>query len=187
MMRFQGLLCVVLLLTVSIFAPAAAAAGDWYLHDDPELLWYWHKNPRFEIAVPYGPASWSPRYVFGEQFLEFVLAEDTTPIITVGVVSSEQADVESLREALVGRWSYQLANITVDADQTLESSLGLEFYFHLVSGDAPDGKRVMLRSVFYEREDSIVYLTLVTYSDEYAVDSFVRKAWLEAVNSFRWQ
>lgn len=187
MVRFQGRLCFTLLFVVSLGAGVAAASGEWYFHDDPELVWYWHKDPYFEIALPLAPASFGSRNVFGEEFLRFYLAEGTTPFLTVGVVPATHTDVETLRDTLVGRWSILLSNVMVEADQTLESSRGLDFYFYLVTGDAPDGKRAMLRNVFYERDDYIVYLTLVTHSEDYAVGSFVRKAWLEAVNSFRWR
>ncbi len=187
MVRFQRLAFIMLLFVVSFGASAAAASGEWYFHDDPELVWYWHKDPYFEIALPLAPASFGSRSVFGEEYLRFYLAEGTAPILTVGVVPAEHIDVKALRDALVGRWAYLLTNITVEADQTLESSRGLDFYFYLVTGDAPNGKRAMLRNVFYEKDDYIVYLTLVTHADDYTVGSFVRKAWLEAVNSFRWR
>ena len=185
MVRFQGLFFVVLLVVFSIGAPAAAA-GEWYVHDDPDLYWYWHKDPYFEIALPAEPVSWGERTIFGEELLQFFLPENT-PVLTVGIVPAAHTNIELLRDALVARWSYQLSNTAVDTDQRLESSRGLEFYFHLVTGDTPDGKRAMLRNVFYERDDYIVYLTLVAHAEDYTVDSFVRKAWLEAVNSFNWR
>lgn len=178
-------LCVIVM---TAFAVPVAAEDDWnpwFYHDDPNFLWYINQAPGFRITVPANPYRLYTRDLFGEKAVTFYFGPNG-PIFTMGIVPKAQTDIPKLRDALVNRWTYNLANLRIDADQQMISNKNVPFHFHVRTGDAPNGERAMVRAVFFENDSHIVYLTLVIPQAEYVPGNFARTAWLEAVNSFVW-
>ncbi len=77
-----------------------------------------------------------------------------------------------------------LMTITVLNNGEITTSNGLITHFYAYEATGADGKRVMLRTVLFQRRHHVVYLTLFLEADEYQGD--MREYWIRAVNGFEW-
>lgn len=157
------------------------AAGTFYLHDHPSYWWYVVENPAFSAIVPSEADNYIERSIFG---MESLLMTFDDGAITMEVNSQPGTDVESVRNSLDVRYKPLVKNITVLSNQEITTSNNLRTHFYAYEATGANGKQVMLRAVFFQKGNHVVYLTLFLEADEFKDD--MREYWIRAVNGFEW-
>lgn len=163
------------------FSMQVADAGTFYKHDHPSYWWYVIDEPAFSAVVPSGAQGYFQRTVFGMEVLEMTFANGT---ITMEVIHQPGSDVEEVRAGLEARYRPLVKDVTILSNAPITTSNDLSAHFYAYEALGANGKKVMLRAVFFQKENSIVYLTLFLNSDQYQGD--LREYWIKAVNGFEW-
>lgn len=159
----------------------AVQAGTFYLHDHPSYWWYVVQQPAFSAVIPSTAENYNQRSIFGMEILEMTFANGT---IVMDVIYQPGKDVEAVRASLEARFKPLVKNVALLADREITTSNNLKAYFYAYEATDSHGKKVMLRSVFFQRGEHLVYLTMFSDSDQYQGD--VREYWLRAVNGLEW-
>ncbi len=178
MRRFYGFGIIILCLFLGV---QAVQAGNFYLHEHPDYWWYVVEEPAFSAIIPSGADNYIERSVFGMKSLMMTFNDGT---ITMEVNSQPGTDVESVRNSLDIRYKPLVKNITVLNNGEITTSNDLNTHFYAYEATGADGKKVMLRTVLFQRRHHVVYLTLFLEADQYQGD--MREYWIRAVNGFEW-
>lgn len=171
-----GALILVFFLSVQV-----VQAGTFYLHDHPSYWWYVVENPAFSVIVPSKGQNYIERSIFGMDTLLITFKDGA---ITMEINVQPGTDVEAVRSSLEARYKPLVKNVTILANQEITTSNNLSCHFYAYEATAANGKKVMLRSVFFQRSGYVVYLTYFLEADEFKDD--VREYWIRAVNGFEW-
>lgn len=156
-------------------------AGTFYLHDHASYWWYVVEKPTFSIIVPSKADNYIQRSFFGMESLLMTFSKGT---ITLELNFQPGKDVESVRNSLDVRYKPVVKNITVLSNAEITTSNNLKAHFYAYEATGANGKKVMLRSVFFQKGEHVVYLTMFLNADQYQGD--VKEYWLRAVNGFEW-
>ena len=160
---------------------AGVFAGEFYLHENSDYWWYHVDKPGFYAVVPIAADIYVTKTVFGYEFLE-ISWDDGTVIMEVGVVPNSSRD--DVINFVAKRWSPFLNNERVFANREITTSNGLQTYFYAVEGSGPNGTKSMLRSVYFSRDNDVVYLAMYLPNNKY--QGKVEHYWIRAVNDFEW-
>lgn len=158
-----------------------SAAGTFYLHDHPDYWWYVVEKPAFSAIIPSGADNYIERSIFG---MESLLMTFNDGSVTMEVNYQPGTDVESVRNSLDARYKPLVKNITVLSNQEITTSNNLRTHFYAYQATGANGKDVMLRAVFFQRGNHVVYLTFFLEANEFQGD--MREYWIRAVNGFEW-
>lgn len=165
-------------------------AGTFYKHDHPDYWWYVVEKPAFSVVIPSAPENpkteadkkvYISRSVFGMGILEIVFADG---LATMEVIHQPGKDIETVKASLDARYKPLLKNITITDNKEITTSNNVQAHFYAFKAIGAHNKEVMFRSVFFQRGENIVYLTILLDSDQYKGD--VPQYWLRAVNEFEW-
>ncbi len=187
-MRRSFAVGVVILLT--LLNVPVVQAGTYYEHDHPSYWWYVEKEPAFSAVIPSGVdpktnKSGGERYtqksIFGMEILEISFKDDT---IIMEVIHQPGKDIGVVKESLKARYKPLVKDVSIIADRQITTSNSIIAHFYAYEAMGAHGKKVMLRSVFFQKGNSVVYLTMFLDADEYHGD--IREYWLRAVNGFEW-
>jgi len=169
-------------LIFALFLPVQAAwAGTFYLHDHPSYWWYVVDDPAFSVIVPSKGQNYIERSIFGMQNLLITFQDGA---ITMEVNWQPGSNVEAVRSSLEARYKPLLKDVTILANQEITTSNNLKCHFYAYEATGANGRRVMFRSVFFQRGGYIVYLTYFLEADKFRDD--LREYWIRAVNGFEW-
>ncbi len=163
------------------FAVQVAQAGTFYLHDHPSYWWYVVDDPAFSVIVPSTGQNYIERSIFGMDSLLITFRDGA---ITMEVNSQPGTDVEAVRSSLEARYKPLVKNVTIISNQEITTSNNLKCLFYAYEATGANGKKVMLRSVFFQRGGHVVYLTYFLEADQFKDD--LREYWIRAVNGFEW-
>lgn len=187
MRKSHIILALVLLLA---FGSQSVQAGTFYKHDHPDYWWYVVEDPAFSVVIPSTPSDPKPgeegkayvrRSVFGMDILEIVFAEGS---VTMEVIHQRGTDVEAVRSSLDGRYKPLLKNVSVTDNKEITTSNNVKAHFYAFKAHDAYDREVMFRSVFFQRGEQIVYLTIMLNAEQYQGD--IPQYWLRAVNEFEW-
>ena len=169
--------------TVLILLMAAPTvwAGTFYLHDHPSYWWYTVSEPAFSAVIPSSGENYIQRSIFGMEVLEILFENGA---ISMEVVYQPGTNIEVVRQSVEDRFKPLVKNASIIANREITTSNNLKSYFYAYEGTGLNGKKVMLRSVFFQRDKHIVYLIMCLDSAKYQGD--IREYWLRAVNGFEW-
>lgn len=159
----------------------AVHAGTFYLHEHPSYWWYVVENPAFSAVIPSGADNYIQRSIFG---MENLLMTFNKGSITMELDYQPGTDVESVRNSLDVRYKPLVKNITVLNNGEITTSNNLKAHFYAYEATGANGKKVMLRSVFFQKGRHVVYFALFLEADQYQGD--MREYWIRAVNGFEW-
>lgn len=157
------------------------AASGFYLHDDNQYWWYHSDNPHFYAVVPSNADQYNTKTIFGYNFLEVSWNNDST-IIEIGTIPN--SDTDQVVDFVAKRWSSLLETRVVFANHEITTSNDLQTFFYGVEGTGPNGVKSMLRSVYFNNGDDVIYLAMFIENDKYQGE--MRNHWLRAVNEFEW-
>ena len=163
-------------------ASSGVAAGEFYLHEHKEYWWYYVDNPGFYAVVPNNADVYHAKTVFGYEFLEMSW-NDGSIVMEIGVIPN--SNVNNVVSLVAKRWSPFLKDELVFANREITTSNGLKTHFYAVEGVGPDGVKSMLRSVYFNRNGSIVFLAMYIPSAKY--EGTMQTNWIKAVNEFEWE
>lgn len=164
-----------------LVAAPAAEAGTFYLHDHCSYWWYMVSEPAFSAVIPATGDTYIQRSIFGMEVLEILFENGS---ISMEVIHQPGKDIEVVRKSVEERFKPLVKNASIIADREITTSNNLRSHFYAYEGTGLNGKKVMLRSVFFQRDQHIVYLTMCLNADKYQGD--IREYWLRAVNGFEW-
>ncbi len=156
-------------------------ASSFYLHDHANYWWYIQQAPGFSIVVPNTAERYVQKQYFGRSVLEMTW-NDGAVIMEIGSIQGHE--VSEVQQFVAGRFTPFVGNINVLSNRQITTSNDLFAHFYAFDGIGSDGKRSMLRSVYFNREDVVVYLALYLPSASYRGD--LQSHWLRAVNEFEW-
>lgn len=160
---------------------ATALAGEFYLHDNDRYWWYYNDDPQFYAVVPNDGERYVTKTVFGYDFLE-ISWEEGTVILEVGSMVGN--DTDTVINFVAKRWGALLEDELVFSNREITTSNGLNTYFYALEGVGPDGSKSMLRSVYFHKDDIVVYLAMYLPSNKY--QGSMQNHWLRVVNDFEW-
>mgnify|MGYP000058633674 CR=1 FL=1 len=169
------------LLCLLIGTQAKVFAGEFYLHDNKQYWWYHVADPYFYVAVPNNAELYINKTMFGYEFLE-ISWDKGTIVMEIGVIPNAKTD--DVINFVAKRWTPFLKNTSVFANREITTSNNLKTYFYGIEGTGPDGKKSMLRSVYFNNGQAVVYLAMFLPSSKYQGD--MQNHWLKAVNEFEW-
>ncbi|NLL47116.1 MAG: hypothetical protein GX249_00895 [Firmicutes bacterium] len=178
MRRFICLGVIILCLFLGV---QTVQAGNFYLHEHPDYWWYVVEDPAFSAIIPSGADNYIERSIFGMESLLMTFKNGT---ITMEVNVQPGTDVESVRNSLDVRYKPLVKNITVLNNGEITTSNNLQTHFYAYEATGANGKKVMFRTVIFQRRHHVVYLTLFLESAQYVDD--MREYWIRAVNGFQW-
>jgi hypothetical protein len=161
-------------------AVQVAEAGAFYLHDHQSYWWYVVDTPAFSAIVPSTGQSYVERSIFGMNSLLISLKDG----VVMEVHSQPGTDVEAVRSSLEARYKPLVKDVSVLSNQEITTSNNLKCLFYAYEATGADGKRVMLRSVFFQRGGYVVYMTYFLEAAKFQGDT--REYWIRAVNGFEW-
>ena len=170
-----------IIISCLFFGVQAVHAGNFYLHEHPSYWWYVVEDPAFSVIIPSGADNYIERSIFGMDTLLMTFKNGT---ITMEVNCQPGTDVESVRNSLDVRYKPLVKNITVLNNGEITTSNGLKTHFYAYEATGANGKKVMLRTVLFQRKHHVVYLNLFLEADQYEGD--MREYWIRAVNGFQW-
>ncbi len=171
---------VVIMLFLFIGAQVAQA-GTFYLHEHPSYWWYVVEKPAFSAIIPSGADNYIQRSIFGMESLLMTFKQGS---ITMELNYQPGTDIESVRNSLDVRYKPLVKNITVINNGEITTSNNLKTHFYAYEATGANGKKVMLRAVFFQKGRHVVYLTFFLEADQYRDD--IREYWIRAVNGFEW-
>lgn len=174
-------LSIVILFLILFLSVQVVQAGTFYLHDHSSYWWYVVEKPAFSAVVPAKAQYYLQRSVFGMEILEMTFANGS---ITMEVNYQPGKDIESVRNSLEARYKPVVKNLTILNNGEITTSNNLKAHFYAYEATGANGKKVMLRSVFFQKGEHVVYLTMFLNADQYQGD--IREYWLRAVNGFEW-
>lgn len=160
---------------------AVAQAGTFYLHDHSSYWWYVVEKPAFSVVVPAVAQNYFQRSIFGMEVLEMTFANGT---VVMEIIHQQGKDVETVRASVEARYKPLVKNVTLISNKEITTSNSLQTFFYAYEATDARGKKVMLRSVFFQKGDHVVYLTMLLDADQFQGD--LREYWIRAVNSFEW-
>lgn len=178
MRKCCSIVVIILMLCLSI---QVAQAGTFYLHDHSSYWWYVVEKPAFSAIVPSVAQNYIQRSVFGMEILEMTFANGA---ITMEVIHQPGKDIEAVRAGLEARYKPLVKNVTLISNKEITTSNNLKALFYAYEATGASGKKVMLRSVFFQKGEHIVYLTMFLDADQFQGD--IREYWIRAVNGFEW-
>lgn len=179
MKRLKSTAFMVILLVIAI--SQVGQANSFYLHENENFWWYMPENPKFSAVVPSNADRYLETKVFGQPVLQMFF-RDNTIIMEVGSVKG--SDVDTVRDSLIARYRPVVPNRNVFANREITTSNGLNAFFYGYEGRGAHGNQVMMRTVYFERNDVIVYLAMFLDSNRY--QGALQDYWLRAVNEFEW-
>lgn len=169
------------MLMLIAFSSASLASTGFYLHDNNQYWWYHSSDPHFYAVVPSNADRYETKTIFGYQFLELSWHNGST-LIEVGILpDSNTADVVDF---VAKRWSPFLENPVVFANHEITTSNDLPTFFYGIEGNGPNGIKSMVRSVYFNNGNDVVYLAMYIENNRYQGD--MRNHWIRAVNEFEW-
>ena len=169
------------LILIFFCAVQAVHAGTFYLHDHPSYWWYVVDNPAFSVIVPSTGQNYIERSIFGLDSLLITFQDGT---ISMEVNAQPGTDVEAVRSSLEARYKPLVKDVAILSNQEITTSNNLKCHFYAYEATGANGKKVMLRAVFFQRGDYVVYLTYFLESAQFRDDT--REYWIRAVNGFEW-
>ncbi len=180
---------VVLTLITVLLANGIVLAGSFYIHNDERYWWYrLHvgDNSSFDVAIPSDLSDWVGylplKKYLGHTVLE-IASKNGDAVIQIG--SKEGMQVAQVQQFVAGRWSAVLKDVTVLSNRIINTSNGLPAQFYALEATGPDGRKHMLRSVYFSKDDVVVYLVMFLPSAEYK--DAIQQHWLRAVNESEWR
>lgn len=177
-LRTAMILAVIIVAVIS----SSAAADEWFIHEHKQYWWYYVDNPGFYAVVPNTAERYYKKTIFGYQFLEMSW-ENGSIVMQIGIIP--KSSVNEAVSFVAKRWSPLLENELVFANREITTSNGLKTYFYAVEGVGLDGVKSMLRSVYFSKEGTIVYLAMFIPSSKY--EGTMLNNWIKAVNEFEWE
>lgn len=169
------------LILILLFQTQGVQAGTFYLHDHPSYWWYVVEQPAFSAIVPSEADNYVVRSIFG---MESLLMTFENGAIAMELHYQPGTDVESVRNSLEARYKPLVKNVSVLANHEITTSNNLKAHFYAYEATGANGKKVMFRSVFFQRGQHVVYLTYFLEADKFKDD--LREYWIRAVNGFEW-
>ena len=179
-MRKILMTAVVCLVFVAAAWPAAAA-GTFYLHDHSDYWWYVLSDVPFSAVVPATAQTYIERNVFGMNILEILMDNGS---VSIEIASLKNSTIESVRNSLEERFKPAVKDISVRSNRMITTSNNLQCHFYHYEATGNHGKKVMLRSVIFERNGNVVSLSLFLDADKYVGN--VQQYWLRLVNDSEW-
>jgi len=173
---------IVLAVVLVIIAGSGAGAGEFYLHEQKDYWWYYVGTPGFYAVIPSNAERYYKKAVFGYEFLE-ILWEKENVVMEIGAIPN--STVTNAINFVAKRWSPFLKNETVLANREITTSNNLKAYFYAVEGTGPDAVKYMLRSVYFTKEGTVVYLAMYLPSGKYT--GTMLNHWIKAVNESEWE
>ncbi len=159
----------------------SVSAGEFYLHDNDQYWWFHVSEPHFYAVVPNNADLYVNKVQFGYEFLEMSW-DNGTIVMEIGVIPG--ATTSDGINFVAKRWSPFLKDELVFANREITTSNDLQTFFYAVEGIGHDGKKAMIRSVYFHKDDDLVYLAMYLPNNKYEGD--MRNHWLRAVNEFEW-
>lgn len=169
------------ILLLVIFNVQMVQAGSYYLHDHPSYWWYVEKDPDFSAVIPSEADRYTQKSIFGMEILEMSFQDDS---IIMEVIHQPGKDIQVVKESLDARYKPLVKDISTVSDKQITTSNSIVTHFYAYEAMGANGKKVMLRSVFFQKGNSVVYLTMFLNADKYKGD--IREYWIRAVNGFEW-
>jgi hypothetical protein len=169
------------LISILILQAQVVQAGTFYLHDHPSYWWYVVDDPAFSVVLPSTADNYIERSIFGMESLLMTFKEGS---VTMEVHWQPGTDIESVRNSLDVRYKPVVKNLTVLSNQEITTSNNLKCHFYAYEATGANGKKVMLRSVFFQKGRHVVYLTYFLEAAQFEGD--LREYWIRAVNGFEW-
>ena len=178
-MRKAHLIAIISFILITTALPAYA--GTFYLHDQPDYWWYMGSNPAFAAVVPSKGQSYVERNIFGMDILEILMDNGS---VSMEVAALKNSTIEDVRNSIEERFKPVVKDVKVTANRMITTSNNLQCHFYAYEATGSHGRKVMLRSVIFERNGDVVCLSLFLDSNKYAGD--IQQYWLRAVNEFEW-
>ncbi|NMA61054.1 MAG: hypothetical protein GX956_04115, partial [Firmicutes bacterium] len=172
---------IVAIILMFFFSIQVAQAGTFYLHDHPSYWWYVVEQPAFSAIIPSVAQNYFQRSIFGMEVLEMTFANGT---IVMEVIHQPGKDIEAVRASLEARYKPLVKNVALISNKEITTSNNLKAHFYAYEATGANGKKVMLRSVFFQKGEHVVYLTMFLNADQFQGDT--REYWIRAVNGFEW-
>ncbi len=177
----KALICAAVCLIFAAFILPASAAGTFYLHDHPDYWWYVLSDVPFSAVVPSTAQYYVERNVFGMNILEILMDNGT---ISMEIASMKNSTIEAVRKSLEERFKPVVKDISVKANRMITTSNNLQCHFYHYEATGNHGRKVMLRSVIFERNGNVVSLSLFLDANKYVGD--IQQYWLRLVNDSEW-
>lgn len=177
-MRYKQIILVICLLLLS---NQLVQASGFFLHDNKQYWWYHSEAPQFYAVVPSDADRYTQKTIFGNEVLE-VAFKNGSAIMEISSFTGKE--VSAVVDFIGKKWATMIKSPVVLANREITTSNGLTTFFYAVEGIGTDGNKGMLRSVFFKREDTVVYLAMFMKSKDYSGD--LQSHWLKAVNEFEW-
>jgi len=159
----------------------ASAAGTFYLHDHPDYWWYVPADVPFYAVVPSTAQTYVERNVFGMNILEILMDNGN---ISMEVAAMKNTTIEAVRKSIEERFKPAVKDISVKANRMITTSNNLQCHFYHYEATGNHGRKVMLRTVIFERNGSVVSLSLFLDASKYTGD--IQQYWLRLVNDSEW-
>ncbi|NLM26470.1 MAG: hypothetical protein GX208_10220 [Firmicutes bacterium] len=177
-MRYKQIILIICLLLLS---NQLAYASGFYLHDNKQYWWYHSEDPYFYAVVPSNAERYTKKTLFGNEILEIAF-DDGSTIMEIG--SFKGKEVSEVVDFVGKKWTSMIDNLVVIANREITTSNDLKTFFYAIEGIGADGKKGMLRSVYFKKGDVVVYQAMFLESSKYKGD--LQNHWLRAVNEFEW-
>lgn len=169
------------LLSLINLAGDYAFAGELYLSDLDNYWYFIEEQPYFEVLVPSSAERYVQKNLFGAKILEMTF-NNASIIMEVGVIKSK--NIKVVQDSIEARFKPAFSNKSVIADRQITTSNDETAHFYAFRGTGLDSKTWMLRTVFFQKGDYVVYLAYIIDNSKY--DGDYAAYWLQAVNSFGW-
>ncbi len=177
----RAIICFVTCLILITAVLPASAAGTFYLHDLPDYWWYVLSDVPFSAVVPSGAQYYVERNVFGMNILEILMDNGS---VSIEVASMKNSTIDAVRKSIEERFKPAVKDISVKANRMITTSNNLQCHFYHYEATGNHGRKVMLRTVIFERNGNVVSLSLFLDSSKYVGD--VQQYWLRLVNDSEW-
>lgn len=170
-----------IIMVILVSAVGTVSAGTFYLHDHQDYWWYMVSDPKFSAVVPSTAQSYIQRNVFGMDVLEILLDNGT---VSFELTTVKNSSIDAVRKSIEERFKPVVKDVSVTANRMITTSKNLQCHFYSYEATGNHGKKVMLRSVIFERNGAVVSMSLFLDSSKYVGD--IQQYWLRAVNEFEW-
>lgn len=177
-MRYKQIILIICLLLLS---NQLVLASGFYLHDNKQYWWFHSEDPQFYAVVPSNAERYTQKMLFGNEILEIAFDDGLT---IMEISSFKGKEVSKVVDFVAKKWTTMIDNPVVLANREITTSNDLKTFFYAVEGIGTDGKKGMLRSVFFKQGDAVVYLAMFMRSSDYTGE--FQNHWLKAVNEFEW-
>lgn len=179
MRKYLSVFALIVILACSV--QVAWAAGTFYLHDHDAYWWYIVEKPAFSAIIPAKADHYLETSIFGMDVLQMTFDKGS---VLMELNYQPGTDVQAVKESVIARYNPLIKDKVVDSDREITTSNDLKAHFYAHEGKGANGKTAMLRAVFFQKENHVVYLTMLLDADKYKDD--LREYWIRAVNGFEW-